>query len=162
MSSPNLSARRTAAAAFAVALSLLFAACSDDSSSSNGSDATTTVVEDSPAPVPTVTEDTDPPATEPVRTDPVATEPEVTVPVVGPWEAVTAPSDCMCSDGSEFQFFVREGNPAKVVLFFEGGGACFSAETCGPESETYKRAINSPAGLTDGIFDTETETSFAC
>ncbi len=157
MSSPNLSARRTAAAAFAVALSLLFAACSDDCTSSNGSDATTTVVEDSPAPVPTVTEDTDPPATEPVRTDPVATEPEVTVPVVGPWEAVTAPSDCMCSDGSEFQFFVREGNPAKVVLFFEGGGACFSAETCGPESETYKRAINSPAGLTDGIFDTDEE-----
>ena len=157
MSSPNLSARRTAAAAFAVALSLLFAACSDDSTSSNGSDATTTVVEDSPAPVPTVTEDTDPPATEPVRTDPVVTEPEVTVPVVGPWEAVTAPSDCMCSDGSEFQFFVREGNPAKVVLFFEGGGACFSAETCGPESETYKRAINSPAGLTDGIFDTDEE-----
>lgn len=144
------------AGTIAVVLCLTVAACSNEDSG-NTAGPTTTVVEDSPAPVPTAAADTDPQVTEPAGTEPTVTEPEVTMPVVGPWEAVTAPSDCMCSDGSEFQFFVREGNPAKVVFFFEGGGACFSAETCGPESETYKRTIISPEGLTDGIFDTDEE-----
>ncbi|MDO8363508.1 MAG: pectin acetylesterase-family hydrolase [Actinomycetota bacterium] len=82
-----------------------------------------------------------------------------TVPVQE-WEAVTAPADCMCSDGSEFTYFVRTASPTKVLFFMEGGGACFNAETCGPGGETYKRTVGNSgtdllAGTGTGIFDFE-------
>jgi hypothetical protein len=45
---------------------------------------------------------------------------------------------CVCSDGSELTMFERVADPTKVVLYFEGGGACFSVETCDPNgSPTY-------------------------
>ena len=41
--------------------------------------------------------------------------------------------DCGCSDGSEFSFRVRKADPKKIVFHLQGGGACFSAETCAPD-----------------------------
>jgi hypothetical protein len=38
--------------------------------------------------------------------------------------------DCECADGSEFAFWERRADPTKVVLFLDGGGACFDATTC--------------------------------
>lgn len=46
------------------------------------------------------------------------------------WEKVVLGGDCQCADGSEFAFWVREADPTKVVLYLEGGGSCFDAETC--------------------------------
>ncbi len=55
---------------------------------------------------------------------------------------VPASPDCMCGDGSEYSFFERPGDPSKVMLFFEGGGACYSAETCDPNGNpTYSVGI---------------------
>ena len=71
------------------------------------------------------------------------------------WESVAPGGDCQCADGSDYAFWVREADPDKVVLFFQGGGACFSAETCSFTSGTYK----STTGPTDdpttrgGMFD---------
>ncbi|TKJ22381.1 pectin acetylesterase-family hydrolase [Blastococcus sp. CCUG 61487] len=48
------------------------------------------------------------------------------------WEQVVAPEDCECSDGSEYHYWVHRGDADRVVFFLEGGGACFSAETCAP------------------------------
>ncbi len=80
------------------------------------------------------------------------------------WETVTAPVDCMCSDGSGFEFFVHRADPSKVVLFFEGGGACFSADTCG-SGATFQPTIDFPDGFRtsgEGIFDfTDTRNPFA-
>lgn len=67
------------------------------------------------------------PATETVATDAV-------------WEKVVPGGDCACADGSEFNFWVRDADPARVVLFLEGGGACFDATTCAftdEDSTTY-------------------------
>lgn len=112
------------------------AACSDD-----GDKASTTTPD---------TADISAPATEPVTTDTPAEE----LPVVM-WETITAPEDCMCGDGSEFSYFVRKADPTKVLFFLEGGGACFTKETCGEGSETYKRTVGYDGGMTDGegIFD---------
>ncbi len=45
---------------------------------------------------------------------------------------------CVCSDGSPLTIFERVADPTKVMLFFEGGGACFNAATCDPNgSPTY-------------------------
>ena len=82
-------------------------------------------------------------ATSPPTSDPTVTEvvaPEVsagstlpateTVAADTDWEKVVPGGDCACADGSEFNFWVREADPAKVVLFLEGGGACFDPTTC--------------------------------
>jgi Pectinacetylesterase len=69
------------------------------------------------------------------------------------WEQVVPGGDCKCSDGSEFQFWVRKANPKKVVLFLQDGGACFSAETCDPDSDLYNTtAAEGPMGE-GGMFD---------
>jgi hypothetical protein len=36
----------------------------------------------------------------------------------------------MCADRSEFAFWDRRADPTKVVLYLEGGGACYDATTC--------------------------------
>lgn len=80
------------------------------------------------------------------------------------WERVDAPEDCMCGDGSPFAFFVREADPAKVVFYLEGGGACFSAETCNPDDPAYTTEIGNEDGFeaVDGIFDLDNpENPFA-
>ena len=46
------------------------------------------------------------------------------------WTKVVPGGDCECADGSEFAFWERRANPTKVVLFLDGGGACFDARTC--------------------------------
>ncbi len=124
------------------------AACSGNDDKSNG---TTAVADATVAP-----EATDPPETAPPETAaPDTAAPDTSVVAAGPWETVTAPADCMCTDGSEFSYFVRKADPTKVMFFLEGGGACFSAETCGPTGSTFKRTVLSgdefDAG--SGIFD---------
>jgi hypothetical protein len=61
----------------------------------------------------------------------------------------------MCADGAPWAYFVREANPAKVVFMLDGGGACFSAETCAPGGGQYKEAIGYEDGFSEanGIFD---------
>lgn len=55
------------------------------------------------------------------------------------WEQVDAPADCQCSDASGYHYWIHRGDTDRVVFFLEGGGACFSAETCAPgESATFK------------------------
>jgi hypothetical protein len=67
------------------------------------------------------------------------------------WRRVVPGGGCQCSDGSQFSFWVREASPKKVVFFLQGGGACFSAETCPPDRGLYRTKIE--AHLTGGIFD---------
>jgi hypothetical protein len=68
------------------------------------------------------------------------------------WTQVVPGEDCACSDGSAFHLWVRLANPKKVLLYFQGGGACFTAELCNPAGGIYHvRAESSPPG--DGVFD---------
>lgn len=46
------------------------------------------------------------------------------------WQKVVPGGDCECADGSEFAFFERRANPAKVVFYLDGGGVCFDATSC--------------------------------
>ena len=68
--------------------------------------------------------------------------------------------DCVCADGSEFAFWVREADLTKVVFYLEGGGACFDATTCALTGEggLYDWTIaNEMPGLGGGIFDFDRE-----
>ena len=72
------------------------------------------------------------------------------------FEQIEASPDCMCGDGSPFHFWMRQRDPQKVLLYFEGGGACFSAETCNPSDPAYKTMIGHDETLSDlftGIWD---------
>ncbi len=37
-----------------------------------------------------------------------------------------------CARGTPYSFFVHEGNPAKLMVYFQGGGACWNANSCKP------------------------------
>lgn len=106
-------------------------------------------------------------ATETSVSAPAATSESAPVPGASDWETIVPGGDCECADGSEFSFSVRAGDPTKVVLFLEGGGACFDAGTCAfteEDSTTYDWNISpddDPA-LQLGIFDfSRTENPFA-
>jgi hypothetical protein len=53
-----------------------------------------------------------------------------TAPADQKWKKVVPGGDCECADGSKFAFWERRADPTKVVLFLDGGGACFDAKTC--------------------------------
>ncbi|MFM7252287.1 MAG: pectin acetylesterase-family hydrolase [Ilumatobacteraceae bacterium] len=130
--------RRTALALLVVAAGVVAAACGGSASTAdteaNSTTATSPAATTEPVPETTASSDT-------------------TVAAQGAWETVEAPSDCMCSDGAPFEFYVREADPTKVVFFLEGGGACFSAATCAPESNTFKRTAQLPDDLANGTGD---------
>lgn len=143
--------KKTFLLALAAVGALTMAACSD-ASDAEAPDTTLAVATTEPA------ASSSAPATAPATTEPVAG--------VDAWESIVAPADCMCSDGSTFNFHVRQGDPTKVLFFMEGGGACFSAETCAPASETFKRTSELPdelaAGTGTGIWDNDNpENPFA-
>jgi len=74
-----------------------------------------------------------------------------------PWETVIPGGDTICSDGSPYRFFIHRGDPAKLLVEFEGGGACWSGSTC--EADVYNRRVTSDpeaaeqAEKLQGIYD---------
>jgi hypothetical protein len=144
----------------------------------------------SSAPQTSAPETTGPAATSPGSTEPAATgtggtvpattqpadtlPPTETAPGTAPLTATSEPAsewlevvpggDCMCADGGEFRFWVREADPTKVVFFLEGGGACFDATTCAFTSEqstTYDWNVGDDEhpDLLAGIFDFDNPTN---
>jgi len=62
----------------------------------------------------------------------------------------------MCADGSPYTFSTRSGDPSKVVVYFQGGGACFNEEDCNFESGIYKATTDPddhPSNDSEGIWD---------
>ena len=144
-----------------VALAAVVAACGGSDGEANPAVSTaatepaTTDVTTSPATTeaPETTEPTEVATTEPTEVTEVATT-EPAGPAVGEWMSVAA-DGCMCADGSPYELWQRPADPTKVVLYFEGGGACFSAESCSFTDGTYVSSIDlgeSPDGR-GGIFD---------
>jgi hypothetical protein len=71
------------------------------------------------------------------------------------WQRIEPGGDTVCSDGSPYAFFVRRGQPEKLMFYLQGGGACWNLETCDPLLEpTY--SIAAPQQFPeryDGIFN---------
>ena len=72
------------------------------------------------------------------------------------WETVVPGGETICSDGSPY-FFVHRGDPGKLLVEFEGGGACWSGATC--EADLYNKTVTSDpevarqTGQLQGIYD---------
>lgn len=77
------------------------------------------------------------------------------------WEEHVPGGDCQCADGSEFSFWSREGDPEKVVLFFQGGGACFTAQMCSFTDGTYSVQADGSQVTSGsaGVFDAANEAN---
>jgi len=75
------------------------------------------------------------------------------------WNWVEPGGRTTCSDGSPYRFFARPGASDKLLVYFNGGGACWSGETCDPQAKgdyaVYVRTIGSKFNQPgyDGIFD---------
>jgi hypothetical protein len=75
------------------------------------------------------------------------------------WNWIEPGGKTTCSDGSAYRFFARPGASDKLVIYFNGGGACWSGETCDPEAKRdytiYVPSISSRFNQPgyDGIFD---------
>jgi hypothetical protein len=73
------------------------------------------------------------------------------------WQTITPGEPTVCADGSPFRFFVHPGDPAKLLIEFEGGGACWDDATCA--ADVYNKRVqadpNDPAqrGRLVGIYD---------
>jgi hypothetical protein len=52
-------------------------------------------------------------------------------PAAGEWIALEPGGATRCSQDTDYRFFVRGGDPFKLVIDFAGGGACWDAPTCG-------------------------------
>lgn len=46
------------------------------------------------------------------------------------WQTVSPGGETRCATGTPFKFHVRRADPEKVMIFFNGGGACWSARDC--------------------------------
>ncbi len=133
---------------------VMMSACSgsDDTTSSEPPEASSTQRVDPTDPQATEPATTAPPS-EPATTAPASTE--ARAPQLDAWTSIDPGPECECADGSEFELWERDGDPTRVVLYFEGGGACFSAESCSFTDGTYTSSITigEPPSGRGGLFD---------
>src|SRR5690606_23723003 len=71
------------------------------------------------------------------------------------WTPITPGGDALCARGTPYTFFVREGDPAKLLIYFQGGGACWNDETCAPGSGVFDEVVEGgeASAFSQGIFD---------
>ncbi|MEE2786097.1 MAG: pectin acetylesterase-family hydrolase [Myxococcota bacterium] len=90
------------------------------------------------------------------------------MPEAGEWIEVVPGGETICSRGTPFRFFVRGGRSDRVLIFLQGGGACWNELTCSvagalffeeaPTLSDYEALID--AGILQGIFDISTGNLF--
>ncbi len=90
-------------------------------------------------------------------------------PAAGEWIEVLPGGDTVCARGTEYRFFVRGGRSDRVIIDFQGGGACWNQIVCSVgdalfsdstgDLDTFVGAID--AGAVGGIFDPSPDSPFA-
>ena len=53
------------------------------------------------------------------------------------WQVISPRGPTSCAFGTPFEFWVREGDANQILIYLQGGGACWSLESCDP-----RRAIS--------------------
>jgi len=71
----------------------------------------------------------------------------------GGWTWIEPGGATRCAHGTPYGFEVREGSSNNLLIFFEGGGACWDATTCQPTSVTFKHAVAPYGAGNQGIWD---------
>ena len=72
------------------------------------------------------------------------------------WNRVDGGPTTTCSLGSPYGFFVEPGDSRRLMVYFQGGGACWDAETCDVKRRTHYFKPAAPAKErpnSEGVFD---------
>ena len=70
------------------------------------------------------------------------------------WETIAPGGDTVCSDGSPYEFHMRRGSKDHLLIFFNGGGACWDSGTCDPlVSPTYRVTAGPGSGNDPRAYD---------
>ena len=76
----------------------------------------------------------------------------------GEWARISGGPETGCALGTPFSFYVRQASARKVMVYLQGGGACWNARTCDLNGEpTFDPRVDesdSP-GRADGVFDSK-------
>jgi hypothetical protein len=82
-------------------------------------------------------------------------EEEVAAPTEPTWQRIEPGGATRCARGGEYAFWLRRADPKRLLVFFQGGGGCFSEETCRAGSTWFDDRVevfDDPAG-SGGILD---------
>lgn len=71
------------------------------------------------------------------------------------WNALFPGGEAICALGDPYSFSVRPGAPDKLAIYFQGGGACWNADTCGEDGPYSKTVSGRERGHGGGIFDAD-------
>jgi len=72
------------------------------------------------------------------------------------WTKIEPAGDTMCAEGTPFAYWVHPGTVNRLVVYFEGGGACWNAATCSNPDIYYDHTVDetdNPTDRTQGIGD---------
>ncbi len=74
------------------------------------------------------------------------------------WNQMDPGGATTCARGGKYSFFVRKTTSDKLLIYFEGGGSCYDAETCRKGANKFDDSIDpafpadNPSLKTDGVF----------
>ena len=101
-------------------------------------------------------------------TQPQPPPPELPNNLEAGWNRIAPAGETICADGSEYAFYASPGTVNKLVVDFDGGGACWNDGTCSqpsnPENEFGGVYVDGVYGSPEdsgfgGIFDRENEAN---
>jgi Pectinacetylesterase len=61
----------------------------------------------------------------------------------GDWVKVLAGGKTKCARGGPYSYWLRKGDPERLLVFFQGGGGCFDERTCAVGSSWFDDRIDS-------------------
>lgn len=75
------------------------------------------------------------------------------------WTMLEPGGDTLCSQGTPYAFWVRPADTGKLLVYFEGGGACWFGQICdlqgSPTYDPFVDETDDPGAAPAGIFDLE-------
>ena len=71
------------------------------------------------------------------------------------WTMVVPGGETLCARGTPYAFFTRAANPNKLLIYFQGGGACWDEATCDPNARLFDELVQGDEmnGYSSGIFN---------
>ncbi len=65
------------------------------------------------------------------------------------WNTIKPGANTMCARGQPWEFFVRPGKVNKVIVEFQGGGACWDYLSCTPGAHIFVDHMRIPPAMSD-------------
>lgn len=84
---------------------------------------------------------------------PAATPRHVAAGAAPAWQTIEPGGETTCATHAGYRFFVRPAASDRLLVFFSGGGACWTGENCDPDAKPTYQSEVPDAPPSGGIFD---------